>query len=138
MEELNRDAKTENLDAVLDFVAKKLENVDCTIEERHQIAIAVEEIFVNIAYYAYRPETGGVTVRVVAGGGGELVIEFEDSGKPYNPLEAKTPDITLGVDEREVGGLGVFMVKKLMDSVAYRRERDKNILTIRKKLSYYE
>jgi anti-sigma regulatory factor (Ser/Thr protein kinase) len=118
MKELVIEAKLENLDTVLDFVA----------ELPTQVTIAVEEIFVNIAHYAYTPETGSVTIRMSVQE--NIVIEFEDSGKPYNPLEKEDPDIKASAEEREVGGLGIFMVKKIMDKVEYRREGNKNILTI--------
>ena len=130
MKELAIEAKIENLDAVLDFVGAELEAADCPMKAQTQIAIVVEEIFVNIAHYAYGSETGGAVIRVAAGD--EVAIEFEDKGKPYNPLEKDDPDITLAAEEREIGGLGVFMVKKMMDTVEYRREDDKNILTIKK------
>ena len=130
MKELIIDAIPENLDTVLDFVSAQLEESGCDIRLQTQIAIAAEEIFVNIAHYAYNPEVGGAAVRIAAGD--EIVIEFEDSGNPYNPLERENPDITLGAEEREIGGLGVFMVGKIMDTVEYRHEGGKNILSIRK------
>ena len=130
MKELAIEAKTENLDAVLDFVSEQLENADCPMKAQTQIAIAVEEVFVNIAHYAYNPEIGGALIRVAVGD--EVVIEFEDNGRPYNPLEKDDPDITAGTQEREIGGLGIFMVKNIMDAVEYRREGDKNILLIKK------
>ena len=130
--ELLIEAKPDNLDAVLDFVNEKLELSDCPMKTQTQIAIAVEEVFVNIAHYAYNPEIGGAIIRVSVAD--EIVIEFEDKGKPYNPLEKADPDITASVEEREIGGLGIFMVKNIMDSVDYRREGNKNILTIKKKL----
>jgi anti-sigma regulatory factor (Ser/Thr protein kinase) len=132
MKELIIDAKIENLDAVLEFITGELEIGDCPMKLQTQIAIATEEVFVNIAHYAYKPEVGGATIRVSVSD--EVCIEFEDKGKPYNPLENTDPDITLGAEEREVGGLGIFMVKKIMDAVEYRREGNKNILTIRKGL----
>jgi anti-sigma regulatory factor (Ser/Thr protein kinase) len=128
MKELSIDAKIENLDTVLEFVANELEPVPMKLQT--QIAIAVEEIFVNIAHYAYTPEIGDVLIRIDVGD--EVVIEFEDKGKPYNPLEKDDPDVALGAEEREVGGLGIFMVKKIMDAVEYKREDGKNLLTIRK------
>jgi anti-sigma regulatory factor (Ser/Thr protein kinase) len=131
MSEIFIEAKTENLDAVLDFVAGELEATDCPIKTQTQIAIAVEEVFVNIAYYAYNPEVGHTLIRVSVGE--QVVIEFEDSGKPYNPLDKEDPDITLNAEERQLGGLGVFMVKNIMDSVDYQRKGNKNILTIKKK-----
>jgi len=130
MKELSIDARTENLDAVMDFIAAAFEQTDCSVKMQTQIAIAVEEIFVNIANYAYRPEVGGVVIRIFAGD--EIVIEFEDKGKPYNPLEKDDPNITLDAEEREIGGLGIFIVKKIMDAVEYRHEDNKNLLIIRK------
>ena len=130
MKELSIEAKIENLDAVLEFVGAESEDADCPMKTRTQIAIVVEEIFVNIAHYAYGSETGGAVIRISVED--EIFIEFEDKGKPYNPLERDDPDITLAAEEREIGGLGVFMVKKMMDAVEYRREDDKNILTIKK------
>ena len=131
MKELTITAKTENLDAVLNFVGEQLEAADCPIKAQTQIAIAVEEIFVNIAYYAYHPEIGGVKIRVTVGD--EAVIEFEDKGKAYNPLEKDDPDVTKDAEEREIGGLGIFMVKNMMDAVEYRRENDSNILIVKKR-----
>ena len=130
MRELLIEAKTENLDAVLQFVREQLETVDCPMKAQTQIAIAVEEIFVNIAHYAYTPETGGAEIRVTVGD--EVAIEFEDKGKPYNPLARDAPDITSCAEEREIGGLGIFMVKNIMDAVEYRHEDGKNILLIKK------
>ena len=132
MKELIIDAKTENLDAVLDFVATELEAAECSMKLQTQIAIAVEEVFVNIAHYAYNPEVGGAVIRITVGD--EVWIEFEDKGKPYNPLDVADPDITLAAEEREVGGLGIFMVKKIMDEVEYRHEDNKNVLKIMKRL----
>ena len=131
MDELLIDATVENLDAVLDFVNARLG--DCLPKIRHQIAIAVDEIFSNIARYAYHPGTGDAKVRIAVES--DIAIEFEDSGVPYDPLSADDPDISSPVEEREIGGLGVFMVKNIMDSVEYRRDGNKNILTIRKKLT---
>ncbi|MDR2043229.1 MAG: ATP-binding protein [Clostridium sp.] len=128
MKEMLIQAQVENLDRVLEFV--ETEAGELSAKERSQIAIAAEEIFVNIARYAYEGESGEATVRIVADGG--ITIEFEDSGTPYDPLAKEDPDVTLPAEERQIGGLGVFMVKKMMDSVDYRREGNKNIMTIRK------
>lgn len=128
MKELAVEAKIENLDRVQDFVRDQLRA--CPPKVRAQIAIAVDEVFSNIAHYAYVQDAGTVLVRVKAGDA--VTIEFEDSGRPYDPLSSADPDLSLDVDAREVGGLGIFMVKNLMDSVAYRREGSKNVLTIRK------
>lgn len=130
MKELIIDANIDKLDEVLEFVNEVLESSDCNRKVITQINIAVEEIFVNIAHYAYNPEIGGAVIRITVSD--EVVIEFEDKGKPYNPLLKIDPDITKNVEERDVGGLGIFMVKKIMDSVEYAHRDSKNILTIRK------
>ena len=130
-EELLIDAKLDNLGVVLDFVNAQLGS--CPQKTKNQISIAVEEIFANIAHYAYEHATGGAVVRVAVDG--DFFIEFEDTGAAYDPLSAKEPDTSLPAAEREIGGLGIFMVKNIMDSVEYRRESNKNILTMRKKMN---
>ncbi|MDR2531961.1 MAG: ATP-binding protein [Oscillospiraceae bacterium] len=131
MNELIIEAKIENIDKVLSFVSEHLD--DCSFGIQNQIEIAVDELFSNIARYAYNPTTGGgAAVRVAVNEA--VTIEFEDSGVEYNPLLKEDPDVTLSDDERGIGGLGIFMVKNMMDSVEYRREGHKNILTIKKNL----
>ena len=132
MKELIIDAKTENLGKVLEFVDAELSKSECTAKVKTHIAIAVEEVFINISNYAYRPEIGGVIIRITVSE--DVSIEFEDKGVPYNPLEKEDPDISVDIDEREIGGLGIFMVKKIMDAVEYRNVDNKNILIIRKTL----
>jgi len=127
MDELVIEAKLENIEAVQDFISARL--AGCPPKVRNKIGIAVDEIFANIARYAYHPLVGVATVRIFVGD--TITIEFEDSGVTYNPLEADDPDITLAAEEREIGGLGIFLVKNLMDSVEYRRDGCKNILLIK-------
>ena len=135
MKELRVPARLEELDHVLNFVNAELESYECPMKAQMQIAIAVEEIYVNIARYAYHPEVGEATIRCEVGGEPlQVVIQFMDGGKPYNPLEKDDPDTTLGVEEREIGGLGIFMVKKSMDKIDYEYSDGKNILTIKKTL----
>jgi anti-sigma regulatory factor (Ser/Thr protein kinase) len=131
MRELVVEARTENLDQVLDFVAADTEEMSMKIQT--QLAITVEEIFVNIAHYAYQSGTGSAQIRVHCDENA-VTLEFEDSGIPYNPLEEETPDITLSAEEREIGGLGIFMVKEMMDHVSYSREGDRNILVVQKRI----
>ena len=134
MNELKLDAKTENLNDVIAFMDERLEEVGCPTKVQIALDIAVEEIFVNIAHYAYGAEGAGGAVIQFDINPEEAIICFIDEGTPYNPLEKKDPDITLSVEERPIGGLGIYMVKKSMDDVIYKRENDKNILTICKKL----
>ena len=129
MKELFIEAKIENMDAVLDFINEHIK--DCPMKIQNQIGIAVDEIFSNIARYAYHPEIGGVTLRVAVSD--DILIEFEDKGIAYDPLSTDAPDTTLSAEEREIGGLGIFMVKNIMDSVEYRREGNKNIMKIKKR-----
>ena len=132
MNELVIDATIEKLEDVLKFVNEALEASDCSMKLITQINIAVEEIFVNISSYAYNPEVGNTIIRISISD--EILIEFEDKGKPYNPLLKTDPDITMNAEERDIGGLGIFMVKKIMDSVEYENKDNKNILRIRKVL----
>ena len=135
MNELTLEAKTENLDKVLSFVDEHLEEQECPMKTQMQIDIAVEELFVNIAHYAYHPEVGPVTIRVeVQKEPLAVTITFIDQGVPYDPLAKEDPDITLSAEERQIGGLGIFMVKKSMDDIAYEYKDGQNILYIKKKI----
>lgn len=132
------EATRTNLDNVLDFVNTKLANFDCDEELKTKINIAVEEIFVNISSYAY-DSTGTVDVSCNVDESTFLFeIEFKDSGKPYNPLEREDPNVSASIDERGIGGLGIFMTKRLMDDIKYAYKDGKNILTIRKKIKEEE
>jgi len=133
MRELSIEALVENLDQVIAFVDDEIDKLDCSVKIRTQIDIAVEELFVNIAHYAYNPETGPATVRVeVEKDPPAISITFIDKGVPYDPLAKEDPDITLSAEERQIGGLGIFMVKKSMDSIDYEYKDGQNILHIRK------
>ena len=133
MNTLTVEAKVDNLPQVLSFVDGKLEEAGCSMKAQMQIDVAVEEIFVNIANYAYAPDAGDAVI-VTETGEGEITIEFHDKGKPFDPLAKEDPDVTLSAAERQIGGLGIFMVKKSMDEVSYRYEKGENILVIRKKI----
>ena len=129
------EADDANLVKVTDFVDAHLDAANCSMAAKMQIYIAVEEIFVNIAHYAYHPEKGNATVRVeVLEDPIMVTITFLDHGIPYDPLKKEDPDITLPAEEREVGGLGILMTKKLMDDVVYEYKDGQNILTLKKKL----
>ena len=129
------EAVTENLPNVLTFVDERLERVDCPKRTQMQIDVAVEEIFVNIASYAYAPDKGNATVRVEVLENPLMVsITFIDRGIPYDPLSKKDPDVTLPAEQREGGGLGIFMTKKIMDDVAYEYKDGSNILKLVKRM----
>lgn len=135
MAELTLQASLEKLDEVLAFVEENLEKNECPMKVLMQVQIAVEEIFVNIAHYAYDSEQGTATIRVEVGGDPlQVIITFIDQGVPYDPLKKEDPDVTLSAEERQIGGLGIFMVKKSMDDVKYEYADGKNILTISKKI----
>ena len=135
MKRLETDAVRENLNGVLAFIDSFLEEAECPLKVMYQIDIAAEEIFVNIASYAYGPEGGKAVIEIALEEDPKTaVITFRDSGIPYNPLEREDPDITLSAEERQIGGLGIYMVKKSMDSVIYDYSDGQNILTIRKVL----
>ena len=131
--ELTVEATTENLSKVTAFIDELLEQADCPVKTRMQIELAVEEIFVNIAHYAYAPEKGDATIRVErTEEPKEVRVTFIDRGKPYDPLQKEDPDVTLSAEERSIGGLGVFLVKKSVDDVQYAYRDGQNILSIRK------
>ena len=119
MKELTLPATIENIETVIDFVNGQLEEIKCPLKAQMQIDIAIDELFGNIAHYAYNPETGPATVRVeVTEDPIAVVITFIDRGVPYDPLKKEDPDITLSAEERAIGGLGIFMVKKTMDEIS--------------------
>ena len=134
-DELDIEAVEENLPVVLDFVTEKLDKTDCSAGIKMQIAVAVEEIFINIASYAYNPDQGRAVIRTaVSEDPLTVTITFIDHGKPYDPLAREDPDVTLSAEERPVGGLGIFMVKQAMDDVSYEYKDGSNILRLKKTL----
>ncbi len=135
MNELVIDAAVENLDKVLETTEEVLDGLSCPAKIKVQLNIAVEEIFVNIAHYAYGSDTGKAFIKYIPSDDGTAVtIVFEDEGAKFDPLAKEDPDITLSAEERQIGGLGIFMVKKSMDDVRYEYKDGRNILTIYKKL----
>ena len=135
MKELTIAATVENIEAVTAFVDEQLEALDCPMKAQMQIDIAIDELFSNIAHYAYNPDVGEATVRVeVMEEPLSVIVTFIDGGVPYDPLAAADPDTSLSAEARTIGGLGIFMVKKSMDEITYRYESGKNILSIRKKI----
>lgn len=135
MKELVIEADRKKLWEVQAFIDEQLEAVDCPMLTQTAIDVAVEELFVNIASYAYEEDAGDVVVQVAMHEKPlSAEISFIDSGIQYDPLAKPDPDITLSVKERKKGGLGIFMVKESMDDVRYEYKDGKNILTIKKNL----
>ncbi|MBQ7658860.1 MAG: ATP-binding protein [Butyrivibrio sp.] len=131
MKEIVLDAKVDNLPQLLSIIDEELENAGCSMKGQMQIDVAVEEIFVNVASYAYEDGNGSCTIQVDTDPVNTYVtITFIDEGIPYNPLAKEDPDVTLSADEREIGGLGIFIVKKSMDKTAYERKDNKNVFSM--------
>ena len=131
---LTIDALNENLNTVMEFVDEQLELNGCSMKAQMQIELALEEMFVNIANYAYEGKPGKADI-IFSCNDGVAEITLSDSGKPYDPLKKADPDITLSAEERKIGGLGIFLVKKNMDSVTYKYEDGKNIFTMSKRIT---
>ena len=133
--ELKIEASVDKLDTVLAFLEEKLEAADCPLKTQMQITVAAEEIFVNVAQYAYAPGTGDVTVAVAfSDEPSSVTVSFTDSGIPFDPLSRQDPDISLSAEEREVGGLGIYMTKKLLDQLHYEYRNGQNVLSLTKLL----
>ena len=128
-------AKTENLNDVLGFVEETLETFECPMKTQMAICVALEEVFVNVARYAYPDSEGDVTLHIgFDDQTRDVTFRMTDKGVPFDPLKKPDPDITLSAEEREIGGLGIFITKKTMDTVTYAYENGKNILTMIKKI----
>ena len=128
-------ADDKELPEVLEFVENELEKADCPMKTAMSLTVAIEEIFVNVAHYAY-PNGDGTAKLLIEYDRekNEILFRMTDSGIPFNPLAKPDPDITLPAEERKIGGLGIFMMKKTMDEVFYANENGENILTMIKKL----
>ena len=133
MKSLEIEASLQNLDQVLEFLEEQLFDAGCPMKTAMQLQLAAEEIFVNIASYAYGSGTGTARIQVEFEQAPRAVkVTFTDSGVPYDPLEKEDPDVTLSAAEREIGGLGIFITKKSVDDISYKYREGKNILTLKK------
>ena len=133
--ELTIPADDKQLETVLDFIHQLLPS-DCETDLMYKIDVAAEEIFVNIAHYAYKDklpegETGTVWLSCTMEND-LLTMIYRDKGIPFNPLARPDPDITLSAQDRSIGGLGIYLTKKYMDKVEYKYEGDENILSMKK------
>ena len=126
-------ARRDELDAVLGFVEEALEQVGCPVKTQMELNVCVEEVFINIASYAYPNREGTAEIRVESDTGASCVsISLADSGVPFDPLQKKDPDVSLSAEERGIGGLGIYMVKKMTDKVTYEYRDGCNVLTMKK------
>ena len=133
MKKLKVEATDENLGEVLEFIQRSVEEADCPLKIQNQVCIAAEEIFVNIAHYAYGDKSGEAEVYLdISPVPRKVTLTFSDSGTPYDPLAREDPDITLSAEQRQIGGLGIYIVKKSMDHVSYEYKDGKNIFTMEK------
>ena len=130
-EEITIDATLDNVNNAVQFVSRKISNIPFSDKDKYQIEVAVDEIVSNIARYAYEQENGQATVKLESDGNG-IIITITDSGIPYNPLEKADPDTTLSAEERGIGGYGIFLVKKIMDSISYEYKDNQNIIVLKK------
>lgn len=135
MKEYATDSSAANTSPLIDFINSELEAAECSMKAQTQIDIAIDEIFSNISKFAYESEPGPVTVTIETDSATRLAtVRFIDKGKPYNPLLAQDPDITLSAEDRQIGGLGIYLVKKTMNDVRYEYNDSQNILTITKNI----
>ncbi len=135
MKELVLQASADRLEEAQEFVRGEMEAAGSSLKAISQVEIAVEEIYINIAHYAYPSGEGEAVIRCETDTEmSKITIQFVDAGTPFDPLAKEDADISLSAEERSIGGLGILMVKKLMDEVTYCYEEGKNILTIAKYL----
>ncbi|MBF0476312.1 MAG: ATP-binding protein [Deltaproteobacteria bacterium] len=136
--QITRPAKIEHLEEFCDFVSNRVAAYGASMKVVHEIDLAIDEAATNVINYAYENTAGDLTVSISLEDSLEepktLVIALIDHGKPFNPLTIPPPDLESDIDHRPIGGLGLHLIRKFTDSVYYRREDDKNILTFRKEL----
>lgn len=132
MKSITLTADVKSIPALTDFINNELESRNCLIKTVTQIDIAVDEIFSNIAFYAYGKRGGEASVFVEVTDEPAVILRFEDRGVPYDPLTQEAPDISLPVEKRSIGGLGIHIVRQLMDEVTYEYRDGKNILRVKK------
>lgn len=119
---------------VLGFVEETLESAGCPMKVTMALCVAIEEVFVNVAHYAYGDGKGDVKLAIsLSENDSTVIFRMSDKGTPFDPLKRPDPDITLPVEEKEIGGLGIFITKKTMDTVSYAYKNGENILTMTKK-----
>ncbi|MBF0551278.1 MAG: ATP-binding protein [Deltaproteobacteria bacterium] len=133
--QITRPAKIEYLEEFCNFVSDQVAAHGASMKVIHEVDLAIDEAATNIINYAYEDAAGDLTVSISLEEPKTLVIDLIDHGKPFNPLTIPPPDLESDIDHRPIGGLGLHLIRKFTDSVSYRREDDKNILTFRKVIS---
>jgi anti-sigma regulatory factor (Ser/Thr protein kinase) len=129
VERLILPASAGSISTLTEFVRRGAVEAGIAESDLAKLDLVLEEVLINVARYAYTPETGAVEVAYAASGPHKLYVEIADSGRLFNPLQANPPDLSRGLADRPIGGLGVFLVKSMVDSIAYRRDGDRNILS---------
>ena len=135
MKEMTLEAKIENIPRVTAFIDEQLEALDCPMKAQMQIDVAIDELFGNISHYAYAPGSGEATVGFDFDETARTVsVVFSDRGIPFDPLGRSDPNVNAPAQERDIGGLGIFLVKKIMDEVRYEYKDGHNVLYLKKYL----
>ena len=128
-------AKIDALSDVLGFVDQTLESLECPMKIQMAVCVAIEEVFVNVAHYAYGDGEGDMTLGIGFDEESRVItFRMTDKGVPFDPLQKPDPDITLSAEDRQIGGLGIFITKKTMNTVEYAYENGENILTMKKNI----
>ena len=118
------DANVDLVEEMMAPIISSLEEIDTEHKKVYQINLALEEILVNIAKYAYSPNTGII----------DISYEIKDKGKEFNPLEKEEPDLVASVQDRKIGGLGIYIAKNIVDNIKYQRINNENVLEFIKNL----
>lgn len=129
MKTFKREAKIENYDELCSWIIETRGKWNVGKELANKLDICVEEVFANIVHYAY-PENIGIFEVKLKKTDETIIMEFKDEGIEFNPLSKEDPDINLPPEKRTLGGLGIFLTKKMTDNIEYKRENNKNILTL--------
>ena len=134
MVKIEATADLKNLKLLTGFIESSLKKITSNFELLHDLILASEEIIVNIILYSYPEEKGLIKVWIFLDKNSFVSIVIKDHGQPFNPLEKQEPDLAASLDQRAIGGLGIFLVKKLVDDISYCRKNNSNILILKKKL----
>ncbi|RJQ59744.1 MAG: ATP-binding protein [Desulfobacteraceae bacterium] len=131
MESLRLPAKLEHLESLISFAVQEAERMKLSEEEVFSVKLALEELLVNSISYAYPSGQGEIEIACFSADEGAFSVLVRDWGPPFNPLEMDEPDLSQGISEKRVGGLGIYLVRQMTKELTYRREGDANVLTLR-------